>query len=360
METYVKDVVNNLLKSDKRNAEITLKSKNDYKKNLFRILYNKLSLTLQQKIVPSHAKNALLRTTGMHVGKDACIPHDIYFDPYFPELISLKKGSLIGGGCTVITHKVAGNKLTLGRCVLEERTMTAGLCELNPGAVLSKHSMLNLYSALDTKTGDGELWSGKPAKLMKKLAAEEIEKFFKPSTKDKNYYKTFRKKLKEFIHDPKQNYFKIHYDGRRLNAGMDWWRARNILRIFYNGIIIELTRLLPHGWLKTILLKMTGVKIGKKVYIGKGVVFDHIYCDSITVEDNVRIDDYSYLDGHEYTITQTVFGKTRIKNGAHLKHHSFIRTGTTIGENSVIEPYSMAQREIPDNETWGGIPAVKK
>ena len=46
-----------------------------------------------------------------------------------------------------------------------------------------------------------------------------------------------------------------------------------------------------------------------------------------------------------------------MKKGAHLKHHAFVRTGTTIGENSVIESYSMAQREIPANEVWGGVPA---
>ena len=360
MKKYVKNAVKELLKYDKRKIEITLKSTNDYKKNLARIIYNKLILTLQQKIVPSHFKNWLLRTTGMHVGYDACIPHDIYFDPYFPELIFLKKGSLIGGECRVVTHKIEDNKLTLGECVMEERTMSAGLCELEPGALLNKHSMLNLYSRLDTKTGEGELWGGKPAKLMKKFTPEEIDKFFRPSTRDKNYYKRFKKSIKEFRKDPTQTYFKIHYDGKRLNAGMDWWRARNVIRIFYNGAIIELTRLLSHSFFKTLLLRLVGVKIGKDVHIGKGVVFDHIYCDSITVEDNVYIDDHSYIDGHEYTITQTVFGKTVIKKGAHLKHHSFARTGTTIGENSVLEPWSMAQRIIPDNEVWSGIPATFK
>lgn len=96
--------------------------------------------------------------------------------------------------------------------------------------------------------------------------------------------------------------------------------------------------------------------MGKNCKIGKGVVFDHIYCDTITLEDNVIVDDDVYFDGHEYTITQTVFGKTLLKKGVHMKHHSYARIGTTIGEHSVIEPYGMAQREIPANEVWGGIP----
>ena len=178
----------------------------------------------------------------------------------------------------------------------------------------------------------------------------------------KEYYREFRKKVKAFQKDPNQNYIKIYYGGSRAGAGNDWWRARNVLRILYNGPIIELARLLPHSWLKILLLRMVGVKLGKNVRIGKGVVFDHIYPDVTTIEDNVRIDDHCYFDGHEYTISQTVFGRNLIKRGAHLKHHSFVRVGTTIGENTTIEPWSMCQKEIPPNEVWGGMPAkqIKK
>ena len=80
----------------------------------------------------------------------------------------------------------------------------------------------------------------------------------------------------------------------------------------------------------------------------------------VNFDDESLIDDYAYLDGHEYTITQTVFGKILIKAGAYIKHHAYVRIGTTIGENSVIEPFSQAQREIPANEVWGGTPAKFK
>ena len=122
-------------------------------------------------------------------------------------------------------------------------------------------------------------------------------------------------------------------------------------------MIIEITRLLPNCVIKTLLLRMAGVKIGKNVKIGRGAVFDHVYCDNIAVENNVIIEDDVYLDGHEYTIAQTVFGKSLIKKGAVLKKGAYVRTGTTIGENTIIEEYGVAQREIPANEVWGGNPA---
>ncbi|MBW2978027.1 hypothetical protein KY331_04235 [Candidatus Woesearchaeota archaeon] len=362
MKDYIKKAVKELKDSDKTKTEITLKDKDDYKRNILRLLYNKLVLGLQKKIVPSHLKNFLLWTTGIKVGWDACIPHDIYMDAYFPELITLGRGCLVGGESFIHTHEVKGNKLILGKCIVKPRTLVGGLGVCKPGFVLNKHSMLMYASECDKEIPEAQLWGGKPAKMMKELSKEEVEKYFKPSNKNKTYYKKFKKEVTEFMKDPNRNFFKMHYDGKRENPGNDWWRARNVFRIFYNGAIIELCRLMPHNFIKTLLLKAAGIKIGKNVKIGKGVVFDHIYCDTITLEDNVKLDDYAYIDGHSYTITQTVFGKVVVKKGAHLKHHSFVSTGTIIGENAVLEPYSAAAKEVPANEVWAGMPAkfVKK
>jgi acetyltransferase-like isoleucine patch superfamily enzyme len=357
MKNYIKQALKELINSDKTKISIDLKSKNDYKKNPLKLLYNRFIFLIQTRIVPSHIKNFILRTTGMKVGHDVCFPHYIKIDPYFPELITLEKGCLVGGDSKLVTHKIIGNKLTLGKIIIKERAMVGGVVTMNPGTVLNKNSMISLYSETDSEIPEGEVWAGKPAKLLSKLSPEDIDKYFKPSDGNyRQYYKDFRKKVKDFLADPKQTFFKIYYNGKRLNAGDDWWRARNFFRIWYNGIIIELTRLLPHSWFKTMLYKMVGVKIGKNVRIGKGTVLDHIYCDNITIEDNVTIDENCYLDGHEYTITQTVFGKSLLKTGVHLKNHSFVRIGTTIGENTVVEPYTMAQREVPPNVVIEGVP----
>ncbi|MBS3117109.1 hypothetical protein J4421_05950 [Candidatus Woesearchaeota archaeon] len=358
MKSYIKEAVQQLQQSSKLKKEIELKNPNDYKKNFLRISYNKLLFFLQTRIVPSHFKNWLLRTSGMNIGDDACIPHYIKFDPYFPELIYLEKGSLVGGLCTLVTHKIEGNKLLLGKVILEERTMIGGDCIMFPGSKVSKKSLLMFFSDLNKVIPEGELWGGKPAQGVKKFSSEEIEKFFALSKNDSEYYKSFKKKVREFLHDPTKTYLKIQYNGKRLTAGNDWWRARNMIRIFWNGGITEITRPLPHCRLKTTLLRLAGIKIGKNCHIGKGVIFDHLFGDNVTLEDNVTLGENAYLDGHEYTTTQTIFGKTVIKKGAHIKHHAFIRTGTIIGENTIIEPFSVAQREIPSNEIWGGNPAV--
>ena len=360
MKKYIKDAVEELKKSDKLKIEVTLHSKNDYKRNFVSLFYNKIILTLQKKMVPSRLKNIILRTTRLNVGKDACVPHDIYIDPYFPELIIFEKGCIVGGESKVYSHQIKGNKLILGKAILKERTLMGGISKILPGGVISKNSILMFFSELDKEMPEGVLWGGTPIKEIMKFSEEDIQKYFRPSNgKYKEYYKKFKKEVREFMKDPNRNFFKIHYDGNRLNAGDDWWRARNVLRIFWNGVIIEITRLLPASWFKNFLFKMAGMKIGKNCKIRKGVVFDHIYCDTIALEDDVVIDDFAYFDGHEYTISQTLFGKILLKKGCRIKHHSYVRIGAVVGENSIIEPYSMAQRVIPANEVWGGMPFAK-
>ncbi len=358
----IKDALKQLQGGDARTTTVELEyPKKIRTKSKPRVWYNKFVFALQKKLVPSHFKNWLLGTTGMNVGHDCCIPHDISFDPYFPELITLGPGTLVGGGSTLKAHTVKDNKLTLGKITFAERAMCGGMSLILPGAGIQKNSILNMHATLDKVMPEAELWAGEPAKCTMKFTPELVDKFFKKATTDpaeqKKYYKEAKAKIQAFIKDPKQSYLKIYYNGNRAGAGNDWFRARSTFRIFYNGIITEFTRLLPHCWFKTVLLKMMGAKIGKNCYIGKGVVFDHIYGDMVTLEDNVRVDDYAYFDGHEYTLTQTVFGRVLCKKGSWIKKHTLIRCGCIIGEGAIIEKKSLAGKEIPAGEVWGGVPA---
>lgn len=360
----INNAVKQLQQGKKQKVTITLEnSKQFHNKIWYQVLYNKCIIAMQKKIVPFELKNKLLRTTGLDIGYDACIPHDISFDPYFPELIHVGKGTIIGGCSTLITHQLEGNKLTLGNVTIGERTLLGGVSIVYPGVKVGKNALLTSNSELYDTIKDGEIWVGNPAKLLQKMSKEDLDKYFHPSNgKTDEYYKDFYQKLAEFKNDPSKTYFKAQYHGRHLNAGNDWWRARNPIAIFWSGILVEITRRMNHSWLKTKLLRLSGVTIGNNVYIGKGVVFDHLMTPYITVEDGVKLEDDVYLDEHEYTISQTIFGRTIIKKGAHLKKGVFARAGTVVGEGTIVEEHSFIQREIPAHEIWKGNPAkcVKK
>ncbi|MFH1506246.1 MAG: hypothetical protein ABIE94_04660, partial [archaeon] len=250
MKRYVEEAVNKLKDSDKLKLSITLKSKDDFKRNSFRIAYNKFIFKIQRKITPSHFKNWLLKTTGMNVGRDACLPHDMEFDPYFPELIQIGMGCIVGSKI-VRTHKIENKRLTLGKVIVKPRALASGRSILLPGAVVSKNSILNFLSELDKEMPEGELWGGSPAKSIHKFSEEEIDKYFGPSNgKHAEYYKDFKRRYKAFAKDPNQTYFKMHYNGKRMNAGDDWWRVRSVFKIYYNGILTELARITPTSFLR--------------------------------------------------------------------------------------------------------------
>src|SRR3989338_3153560 len=202
MKPYIAQAVQELQNSKALKVEIPLQEPNDYKKNVLRLGYNKLLFLLQTRMIHSHLKNALLRTTGMKVGLDVCILHYIRFDPNFPELITLGNGCLVGGLCHLITHKVQGKKLILGKVDVGDRVLLGGDVTMQPGSRVNKKAMVMLFSELSGEVPEGELWGGKPAQLFKKFDNAELEKFFKPSNgQHKEYYGAFQRKVKAFLQD---------------------------------------------------------------------------------------------------------------------------------------------------------------
>ena len=164
---------------------------------------------------------------------------------------------------------------------------------------------------------------------------------------------------KDFRKDNKKMIIRFLNDGKRLNPGNEWYLARPWIRIYYNAIWVELSRIIPWNWLRIFLYRILGAKIGKNVFIGKGTVFDHIYGDKVEIEDNVNIGENGYLDGHSYTIGETVYGRVKIGENARLGKHVHVMCGVTIGKNAKILDNSSVLKNIPEGETWKGIPAKK-
>lgn len=51
--------------------------------------------------------------------------------------------------------------------------------------------------------------------------------------------------------------------------------------------------------------------------------------------------------------------KTLVKKGAAIGANSTILPGITIGRNAVIAAGAVVTKNVPDNETWAGVPARK-
>lgn len=121
------------------------------------------------------------------------------------------------------------------------------------------------------------------------------------------------------------------------------------------------------------ILKKTGAKIGKNVFIGSRVYFDTGHADLMTIEDNAHItarclllchqrDISSYYIGDDASKLRYITGKIHIKKGAMIGMNTMIMPGVTIGEGAIIGAYSLVTKDIPAWTIATGRPArvVKK
>lgn len=164
-----------------------------------------------------------------------------------------------------------------------------------------------------------------------------------------------RNKIKTFLKDKSRKFVYIKYSGP--NAAYDWQKMRCPIGMLWRGFWFQIIRKLPPGELKNCCYRLFGVKIGKNVSIGPDEYIDPLFCDLITIEDNVLIGWGGGIDAHEIMLDYYRVGRTTIKKGAVMGGFAFLRNGCTIGENAVLALLSYAHQDVPADVIMGGIPA---
>jgi len=95
--------------------------------------------------------------------------------------------------------------------------------------------------------------------------------------------------------------------------------------------------------------------MGKNFDIGTFVYINAHF--GVEIQDNVQIGSHSAIYSHS-TIDKKK-GSVILKKNCKIGTHSTIMPNVVIGENSVIAAYSFVTKNVPNNQTWSGIPAKK-
>lgn len=110
---------------------------------------NNLWLALQRLETTDHeTRNRLLRMAGVEVGKGARIEPDVFFDPFFPERISVGDGAVIRRKSVLMAHEGLVGRLRIGdvkvgkRAVLEPGTCLLPGTEVGEGAHLYPYTFV--------------------------------------------------------------------------------------------------------------------------------------------------------------------------------------------------------------------------
>ena len=93
--------------------------------------------------------------------------------------------------------------------------------------------------------------------------------------------------------------------------------------------------------------------LGKNTDIG---AFTYINAKfGVTIEEGAQIGSHCSIYSHN-TIDET-HGPIVIRAGARIGSHTTILPNTTIGANAKIGAGSVVKTNVPDNQTWAGVPA---
>lgn len=130
------------------------------------------------------------------------------------------------------------------------------------------------------------------------------------------------------------------------------------------GFLHVLAMNAPHDKLSIMLHRLRGTKIGKNVYIDKGVYIEGWRPYLVTINDNVEIGPKTIIvaiDSSYNTTSQKDipirYGEVIIKNNAYIGAGAIILPGVTIGEYSIVAAGALVNRDVPPRTVVAGVPA---
>jgi len=98
-----------------------------------KLFLNALVVQACKKIPSIGLKNALYRMIGVKIGKDVVIAPDVLIDPFFPELIELKDGAVVGWGANILTHEFTIKHTRVGRVTIGRQALIGCFSTIRSG-----------------------------------------------------------------------------------------------------------------------------------------------------------------------------------------------------------------------------------
>lgn len=100
--------------------------------------------------------------------------------------------------------------------------------------------------------------------------------------------------------------------------------------------------------------------VGDDVTIHRNVLIDDR--GEVIIGNNVSISDYANIYSHAHAvedINDVSLGRTVIGDNSRVTYHSTVFSNVKIGHDAMIGSHGVANKDIPDYEIFGGVPARK-
>ncbi len=130
------------------------------------------------------------------------------------------------------------------------------------------------------------------------------------------------------------------------------------VRFALNYLLTRAAQMMPLCAVKNGLYRWAGVRIGRGVFIAPGVVIDPLFPRLVELGDDCCLGIGSSVLAHEYTATEFRIARVRVGEGSVIGVNSTVRCGVTVGAGVTVGTMSFVNRDVPDGQTVGGVPAV--
>ncbi len=144
-------------KSMKRWKEINSRKK---------VLKNFLIISLCKVLPDVEWKNRLYRKTGMKIGKNVSL-FGSNFDIFFPELIEIGDGSVIGNKTSILTHEFLADGWRKGPIKIGSNVTIGTMTVVLPGVEIGDGATVAAYSLVNRDVEPGSFVGGVPIKRIK-------------------------------------------------------------------------------------------------------------------------------------------------------------------------------------------------
>lgn len=141
----------------------------------------------------------------------------------------------------------------------------------------------------------------------------------------------------------------------REKATLNYSWRRFVNFFFLN---FQASRFIPSS-LRVVMVKLGGVKVEKKVFLGSGISFDTLRPDLITIGEGCCITSGVKIISHFLDPDKDAmyYDSVEIGTKVFIGMNTLIVNSVKIGNNSVIGAGSVVLKDIGENEIWAGNPA---
>jgi len=120
-------------------------------------------------------------------------------------------------------------------------------------------------------------------------------------------------------------------------------------------LLQKVANLIPSDGLRSDLYRMSGIRLGRGVFIGESVLFDKLHPEYIEIGDRAAIGARTIITAHQVIPTATSlrrlypeeYKRTVVEHDVWIMPGVIVTPGVTIGHHSVIATGAVIHKDVP-------------